>query len=220
MDFDDEVQTISNAKLTKLILSKINLDNNKENIFNTKDTILYLINKKFLEKINNLINYQKIVSCLNNNYSIDLKELEKIINEYIENNINNEIKNELNLLLKEDNNINEDLIIKELIENKNPIFEIINEDIKNNLNLREKQFIKLETHSINNFQYFTIEQTFKNNKIIITFSKSQNIFYEIIIIVESDNYESLIKILEEQNINFLSLCNLKMDEINENSALK
>ena len=220
MEVDDEVQSISNAQLSKLILSIINLDKKKESIFNAKDIILYLINKKFLEKINNLINYQKIVSCLNNNYSIDLKELEKIINEYIENNINNEIKNELNLLLKEDNNINEDLIIKELIENKNPIFEIINEDIKNNLNLREKQFIKLETHSINNFQYFTIEQTFKNNKIIITFSKSQNIFYEIIIIVESDNYESLIKILEEQNINFLSLCNLKMDEINENSALK
>ena len=220
MEVDDEVQSISNDQLSKLILSIINLDKNKESIFNAKDIILYLINKQFLEKIKNLINFQKIESSLNNNNSIDIKDLEKIINEYIENNINNEIKNELNVLLKEDNNINQDLIIKELLENKKPIFEIINEDIKNNLNKSQKKFIKLETHSINNFQYFTMEQNINNNKIIIMFTKIQNTFYEVIIIVKSDNYEELIKIIEEQKTNFLSLCNFNIDEINENNTFK
>ena len=220
MEVDDEVQSISNDQLSKLILSIINLDKNKESIFNAKDIILYLINKQFLEKIKNLINFQKIESSLNNNNSIDIKNVEKIINEYIENNINNEIKNELNVLLKEDNNINEDLIIKELLENKKPIFEYINEDIKNNLNNSQKKFIKLETHSINNFQYFTMEQNINSNKIIIMFTKIQNTFYEVIIIVKSDNYEELIKIIEEQKTNFLSLCNFNIDEINENNTFK
>ena len=220
MEVDDEVQSISNDQLSKLILSIINLDKNKESIFNTKDIILYLINKQFLEKIKNLINFQKITSSLNNNNSLDIKDVEKIIKEYIENNINNEIKNELNVLLKEDNNINQDLIIKELLENKKPIFEIINEDIKNNLNNSQKKFIKLETHSINNFQYFTMEQNINNNKIIIMFTKIQNTFYEVIIIVKSDNYEELIKIIEEQKTNFLSLCNFNIDEINENNTFK
>ena len=220
MEVDDEVQSISNDQLSKLILSIINLDKNKESIFNAKDIILYLINKQFLEKIKNLINFQKIESSLNNNNSIDIKNVEKIINEYIENNINNEIKNELNVLLKEDNNINQDLIIKELLENKKPIFEIINEDIKNNLNNSQKKFIKLETHSINNFQYFTMEQNINSNKIIIMFTNFQNTFYEIIIIVKSDNYEELIKIIEEQKTNFLSLCNFNIDEINENNTFK
>ena len=220
MEVDDEVQSISNDQLSKLILSIINLDKNKESIFNAKDIILYLINKQFLEKIKNLINFQKIESSLNNNNSIDIKNVEKIINEYIENNINNEIKNELNVLLKEDNNINQDLIIKELLENKKPIFEIINEDIKNNLNNSQKKFIKLETHSINNFQYFTMEQNINSNKIVIMFTKIQNTFYEVIIIVKSDNYEELIKIIEEQKTNFLSLCNFNIDEINENNTFK
>ena len=220
MEVDDEVQSISNDQLSKLILSIINLDKNKESIFNAKDIILYLINKQFLEKIKNLINFQKITSSLNNNNSMNIKDVEKIINEYIENNINNEIKNELNVLLKEDNNINQDLIIKELLENKKPIFEIINEDIKNNLNISQKKFIKLETHSINNFQYFTMEQNINNNKIIIMFTKIQNTFYEVIIIVKSDNYEELIKIIEEQKTNFLSLCNFNIDEINENNTFK
>ena len=220
MEVDDEVQSISNDQLSKLILSIINLDKNKESIFNAKGIILYLINKQFLEKIKNLINFQKIESSLNNNNSIDIKNVEKIINEYIENNINNEIKNELNVLLKEDNNINQDLIIKELLENKKPIFEIINEDIKNNLNNSQKKFIKLETHSINNFQYFTMEQNINSNKIIIMFTKIQNTFYEVIIIVKSDNYEELIKIIEEQKTNFLSLCNFNIDEINENNTFK
>ena len=220
MEVDDEVQSISNDQLSKLILSIINLDKNKESIFNAKGIILYLINKQFLEKIKNLINFQKIESSLNNNNSIDIKDVEKIIKEYIENNINNEIKNELNVLLKEDNNINQDLIIKELLENKKPIFEIINEDIKNNLNNSQKKFIKLETHSINNFQYFTMEQNINSNKIIIMFTNFQNTFYEIIIIVKSDNYEALIKIIEEQKTNFLSLCNFNIDEINENNTFK
>ena len=220
MEVDDEVQSISNAQLSKLILSIINLDKNKESIFNAKDIILYLINKQFLEKIKNLINFQKIESSLSNNNSIDIKNVEKIINEYIENNINNEIKNELNVLLKEDNNINQDLIIKELLENKKPIFEIINEDIKNNLNNSQKKFIKLETHSINNFQYLTMEQNINSNKIIIMFTKIQNTFYEVIIIVKSDNYEALIKIIEEQKTNFLSLCNFNINEINENNTFK
>ena len=220
MEVDDEVQSISNDQLSKLILSIINLDKNKESIFNAKGIILYLINKQFLEKIKNLINFQKIESSLNNNNSIDIKDVEKIIKEYIENNINNEIKNELNVLLKEDNNINQDLIIKELLENKKPIFEIINEDIKNNLNNSQKKFIKLETHSINNFQYFTMEQNINSNKIIIMFTKIQNTFYEVIIIVKSDNYEELIKIIEEQKTNFLSLCNFNIDEINENNTFK
>jgi len=220
MEVDDEVQSISNDQLSKLILSIINLDKKKESIFNAKDIILYLINKQFLEKTKNLINFQKIESSLNNNNSIDIKNVEKIINEYIENNINNEIKNELNVLLKEDNNINQDLIIKELLENKKPIFEIINEDIKNNLNISQKKFIKLETHSINNFQYFTMEQNINNNKIIIMFTKIQNTFYEVIIIVKSDNYEALIKIIEEQKTNFLSLCNFNINEINENNTFK
>ena len=220
MEVDDEVQSISNDQLSKLILSIINLDKNKESIFNAKDIILYLINKQFLEKIKNLINFQKIESSLNNNNSIDIKNVEKIINEYIENNINNEIKNELNVLLKEDNNINQDLIIKELLENKKPIFEIINEDIKNNLNNSQKKFIKLETHSINNFQYFTMEQNINSNKIVIMFTKIQNTFYEVIIIVKSDNYEELIKIIDEQKTNFLSLCNFNIDEINENNTFK
>ena len=220
MEVDDEVQSISNDQLSKLILSIINLDKNKESIFNAKDIILYLINKQFLEKIKNLINFQKIESSLNNNNSLDIKDVEKIIKEYIENNINNEIKNELNVLLKEDNNINQDLIIKELLENKKPIFEIINEDIKNNLNNSQKKFIKLETHSINNFQYFTMEQNININKIIIMFTKIQNTFYEVIIIVKSDNYEELIKIIEEQKTNFLSLCNFNIDEINENNTFK
>ena len=220
MEVDDEVQSISNDQLSKLILSIINLDKNKESIFNAKDIILYLINKQFLEKIKNLINFQKITSSLNNNNSLDIKDVEKIIKEYIENNINNEIKNELNVLLKEDNNINQDLIIKELLENKKPIFEIINEDIKNNLNNSQKKFIKLETHSINNFQYFTMEQNINSNKIIIMFTKIQNTFYEVIIIVKSDNYEELIKIIEEQKTNFLSLCNFNIDEINENNTFK
>ena len=220
MEVDDEVQSISNDQLSKLILSIINLDKNKESIFNAKGIILYLINKQFLEKIKNLINFQKIESSLNNNNSIDIKNVEKIINEYIENNINNEIKNELNVLLKEDNNINQDLIIKELLENKKPIFEIINEDIKNNLNNSQKKFIKLETHSINNFQYFTMEQNINSNKIIIMFTNFQNTFYEVIIIVKSDNYEELIKIIEEQKTNFLSLCNFNIDEINENNTFK
>ena len=220
MEVDDEVQSISNDQLSKLILSIINLDKNKESIFNAKGIILYLINKQFLEKIKNLINFQKIISSLNNNNSLDIKDVEKIIKEYIENNINNEIKNELNVLLKEDNNINQDLIIKELLENKKPIFEIINEDIKNNLNNSQKKFIKLETHSINNFQYFTMEQNINSNKIIIMFTKIQNTFYEVIIIVKSDNYEELIKIIEEQKTNFLSLCNFNIDEINENNTFK
>ena len=220
MEVDDEVQSISNDQLSKLILSIINLDKNKESIFNAKDIILYLINKQFLEKIKNLINFQKIESSLNNNNSLDIKDVEKIIKEYIENNINNEIKNELNVLLKEDNNINQDLIIKELLENKKPIFEIINEDIKNNLNNSQKKFIKLETHSINNFQYFTMEQNINSNKIVIMFTKIQNTFYEVIIIVKSDNYEALIKIIEEQKTNFLSLCNFNIDEINENNTFK
>ena len=220
MEVDDEVQSISNDQLSKLILSIINLDKKKESIFNAKDIILYLINKQFLEKIKNLINFQKIESSLNNNNSIDIKDVEKIIKEYIENNINNEIKNELNVLLKEDNNINQDLIIKELLENKKPIFEIINEDIKNNLNNSQKKFIKLETHSINNFQYFTMEQNINSNKIIIMFTKIQNTFYEVIIIVKSDNYEELIKIIDEQKTNFLSLCNFNIDEINENNTFK
>ena len=220
MEVDDEVQSISNDQLSKLILSIINLDKNKESIFNAKGIILYLINKQFLEKTKNLINFQKIESSLNNNNSLDIKDVEKIIKEYIENNINNEIKNELNVLLKEDNNINQDLIIKELLENKNPIFEIINEDIKNNLNNSQKKFIKLETHSINNFQYFTMEQNINSNKIIIMFTKIQNTFYEVIIIVKSDNYEELIKIIEEQKTNFLSLCNFNIDEINENNTFK
>ena len=220
MEVDDEVQSISNDQLSKLILSIINLDKNKESIFNAKGIILYLINKQFLEKIKNLINFQKIESSLNNNNSIDIKNVEKIINEYIENNINNEIKNELNVLLKEDNNINQDLIIKELLENKKPIFEIINEDIKNNLNNSQKKFIKLETHSVNNFQYFTMEQNINSNKIIIMFTNFQNTFYEVIIIVKSDNYEELIKIIEEQKTNFLSLCNFNIDEINENNTFK
>ena len=220
MEVDNEVQSISNDQLSKLILSIINLDKNKESIFNEKGIILYLINKQFLEKIKNLINFQKIESSLNNNNSIDIKNLEKIINEYIENNINNEIKNELNVLLKEDNNINQDLIIKELLENKKPIFEIINEDIKNNLNNSQKKFIKLETHSINNFQYFTMEQNINSNKIVIMFTKIQNTFYEVIIIVKSDNYEELIKIIDEQKTNFLSLCNFNINEINENNTFK
>ena len=220
MEVVDEVQSISNDQLSKLILSIINLDKNKESIFNAKGIILYLINKQFLEKIKNLINFQKIISSLNNNNSLDIKDVEKIIKEYIENNINNEIKNELNVLLKEDNNINQDLIIKELLENKKPIFEIINEDIKNNLNNSQKKFIKLETHSINNFQYFTMEQNINSNKIIIMFTKIQNTFYEVIIIVKSDNYEALIKIIEEQKTNFLSLCNFNIDEINENNTFK
>ena len=220
MEVDDEVQSISNVQLSKLILSIINLDKNKESIFNAKDIILYLINKQFLEKIKNLINFQKITSSLNNNNSLDIKDVEKIIKEYIENNINNEIKNELNVLLKEDNNINQDLIIKELLENKKPIFEIINEDIKNNLNNSQKKFIKLETHSINNFQYFTMEQNINSNKIVIMFTKIQNTFYEVIIIVKSDNYEELIKIIDEQKTNFLSLCNFNIDEINENNTFK
>ena len=220
MEVDDEVQSISNDQLSKLILSIINLDKKKESIFNAKGIILYLINKQFLEKIKNLINFQKITSSLNNNNSLDIKDVEKIIKEYIENNINNEIKNELNVLLKEDNNINQDLIIKELLENKKPIFEIINEDIKNNLNNSQKKFIKLETHSINNFQYFTMEQNINSNKIIIMFTKIQNTFYEVIIIVKSDNYEALIKIIEEQKTNFLSLCNFNINEINENNTFK
>ena len=220
MEVDDEVQSISNDQLSKLILSIINLDKKKESIFNAKGIILYLINKQFLEKIKNLINFQKITSSLNNNNSLDIKDVEKIIKEYIENNINNEIKNELNVLLKEDNNINQDLIIKELLENKKPIFEIINEDIKNNLNISQKKFIKLETHSINNFQYFTMEQNINSNKIIIMFTNFQNIFCEIIIIVKSDNYEALIKIIEEQKTNFLSLCNFNINEINENNTFK
>ena len=218
MDIEDKVQTISNFQLTKIILSIINFDNNKENIFNSKDTLLYLINKQLFEKIKNLIKYQQISTNLNHNNSIDSKEIEKIVIEHIENNINNQIKSELNLLLKEDNDINEDLFIKELIENKNFIFEIINEDIKNNLNLIQNQFIKLETHYINNILYFTIEQKFKNNKFVIIFLKNEYTICEIILIVESNNYETLIKIIEEQNKNFFSLCNINMNEINENSA--
>ena len=107
MDFDDEVQTISNFQLTKSILSIINFDKNKENIFNAKDTIFYLINKQLLEKIKNLIKYQQISSNLNNNNSIDSKEIEKIIKENIENNINEEIIIELNLISKEANDIND-----------------------------------------------------------------------------------------------------------------
>ena len=224
MELKDEVEEISNIQLTNIIFNLINWENNKESILNTKDEIYYLINKQLLDKFKNLINYPEIFSSLNRYDSLNIKEKEKIINEHIENCIDEKIKNDLNLLFKEDINISEDLIIKELIENKNFIFEIINEDIKNNFKLCQTQLITLEAHNINNninnALYLTIEQNFINNRIVILFSKNENIFYEIIAIVESNNYGIFIKIIEEQNKDLFSLFNINMDEINENNIFK
>ena len=220
----EEEKNISNSQLNNILFSIINWENNKENIINTKgineEKSFYLINKLWFNKFKNLINYQKLISIFDNANVNNEEEKLKLIDDYITNNINESDKNALNILFNEEKNIIEDLIMKELLENKNFILEIINEEIKNNLHLNEKNLIKLDIEYLDNQIYFTNDYNFHNNKVIIMLSKNKNALYEFVFIVENFNYESFIKIIEKLKKNFLNYCGIDMDEIKENNILK
>ena len=150
-------------------------------------------------------------------------EIENIINFHISNNINEVNKDKIKLLFKQKNNINEVLIMKQLLENKNFIFEIINEDIKNNMNFFENiNFIKLENHNIENEIYFTMEECFNNNKFIILLlnNEDKDKLYEMVFVVENNNYKNFINIIEEEKGNIIDKCGINLKEINQNILKK
>ena len=227
MEIEENGENSAENQLINIILSIINWESNKENILMTKDNnnekkSLYLINKEYYNNFKELINYPQLISNLHNKKINSKNEIENIINAHISNNINQVNKNKLKLLSKQKNNINEDLIMKQIIENKNFIFEIINENIKNNMNFENIDFIKLENHNIESEIYFTMEECFNNNKFIILLLKSEDKdkIYKIIFIVENNNYEDFIKIIEEEKRNIIVKSGLNLKEINQNILKK
>ena len=220
----EEEKNLTNSQLTNILFSIINWENNKENIINTKDNnkekSFYLINKLWFDKFKNLVNYQKVISILDNVNVNSEEEILKSMNDYITNNINASDKNSLNNLYNDEKKIIEDLVMKELLENKNFILEIINEEIKNNLHLNENEFIKLDIKYLDDEIYFINDCSFQNNKLIIKLSKNKNAFYEFVFFVENNIFESFIKIIETQKQNFLGYCGVDKDEIKESNILK
>ena len=219
-------EKISNKQLINLIYSIINWEHDKENLFNHKDNNkeinYFLISKEYYSKLKQIINCQKIISDIDNRIFASNKEIDikNIIDEHIKNNIIEQNKNEIKILNDEEKNLNEDLIIKELIENQNFIVEIINEDIKKNMNLKEKEFLELNYNYINGNIYFTNENNFSNKKLIIMFLLDFDILYEIIFIVDDCNYKALIEILKEENNNILNKYGINIKEIKENNIIK
>ena len=227
MEIEENGENSAENQLINIILSIVNWEINKENILKAKDNknkkkSLYLINKEFYNNFKELINYPQLISNLHNKNINSKNEIENIINVHINNNINQVNKDKIKLLFKQKNNINEDLIMKQIIENINFIFEIINEDIKNNMNFENINFIKLENHNIENEIYFTMEESFNNNKFIILLLKSEDKdkLYEIIFIVENNNYKDLINIIEEEKIKIIDKCGINLKEINQNNLKK
>ena len=219
-------EKISNIQLINLIYSIINWEHDKENLFNHKDNNkeinYFLISKEYYSKLKQIINCQKIISDIDNRIFASNKEIDikNIIDEHIKNNIIEQNKNEIKILNDEEKNLNEDLIIKELIENQNFIVEIINEDIKKNMNLKEKEFLELKYNYIDENIYFTNENNFSNKKLIIMFLLDLGTLYEIIFIVDDCNYKALIEILKEENNNILNKYGINIKEINENNIIK
>ena len=221
MEPNKKDEKISNTQLMNLIYSIINWENNKENLLNNKDTNkeinFFLIDKEYYNKLKKIINYEQIISNFDNLNinSNDEKQVKEIIEEQIKNNIN-----ESNFLKENERYINENLIIKELIENKNFTVEIINEDIKKNLNLKEKKFIQLKSNYIDEEIYFTCENYFSDKKLIIMFLFEHEKIYEIILIVDDNNYEALIEIIKEEKNNILNKCDINIRGLTENSIIK
>ena len=221
MEPNKKNEKISNTQLMNLIYSIINWENNKENLLNNKDTNkeinFFLIDKEYYNKLKKIINYEQIISNFDNLNinSNDEKQVKEIIEEQIKNNIN-----ESNFLKENERYINENLIIKELIENKNFTVEIINEDIKKNLNLKEKEFIQLKSNYIDEEIYFTCENNFGDKKLIIMFLFEHEKIYEIILIVNDNNYGALIEIIKEEKKNILNKCDINIRGLTENSIIK
>ena len=224
MEFEEEDKSISNSQLTNIIFSIINWENNKKVVLNSKvinneESHYYLINKDWINKFKQKINYQKIFSTTKN--INDKYEIQKIIDTHIKNDINEDTKNEIKLLFEEIIKFDENLIMKEIIENKNFIYEIINEDVKNNLNFIGTKFIKLETHIIENeFSYFTLGHNPKDNKFIIIYLNNENELFELLFSVNNSNYDEFKKLLESQKNDIFTSIGLNFDEIKENNILK
>ena len=225
MDFEEDIQIISNNQLINIISSIIYWEFNKENILTSKDKNssenIFLIDKILYNKIKHLINYEKIVSYfdVSDINSISKREIKKNVTQNIINYINDNDKKELNLLFSEENHLNEDIMINEIIGSKNFIFEVVNEEIKNNLSLEGKFFIQLKSHHEGEKIFFTIDKSFSNSFIFI-FLNNENKLYQLILIVNNMNYESLIKIFETQNKNIINLLGINLGEINENNNLE
>ena len=217
MEFEEEDKSISNSQLNNIIFSIINWENNKKVVLNSKvinneESHYYLISKDWINKFKQKINYQKIISTTKN--INDKSEIEKVIDTHIKNDINEDTKNEIKLLFEEIIKFDENLIMKEIIENKNFIYEIINEDVKNNLNFIGTKFIKLETHIIENeFSYFTLGHNPKDNKFIIIYLNNENELFELLFSVNNSNYDEFKKLLESQKNDIFTSIGLNFELI-------
>ena len=200
-------------KLIKIIACYCNLLKEKDNfmmnlsndLFTDTKKEYYLIDKDWFNNFKKLIKFKEIEKKIKY-----LKE--DIIKEHIENYLSD--FNDSNLKLLNNNKINDkDIILKELLENKNFPFEIINEEVKNNLTfLYKDEFLKMNGAYTNNRLLCEFESSFNNKNIILLFSINKDYLYQLFIIIDYLKNGQFLKIIE--NLTFEKIFNYFKMEIN------
>ena len=211
-------------KIKNIVISQLKFEKELENYFLNKNIeqfpnsskSYYLINKLWFNEFKKLINYDKIKESIHN---ISNNEEEEIINNELINLNETGIYNILNINEKKD----KDIILKELLENKNFPFEIINEEIKNELvNIyNNKEFIKINIENKNNMIFIGLESNFDNKNIFILFFIEQNYFYQLFIIIDCNKYNYLLENINNKDFDsILKFFGINKSNINENGEIK
>ena len=222
-----EPQNEKEDKIKNIIINYFKWEKEKELLLTKKNNIIsneqkefYLVEKEFLNKFKKIVNIDKIKQKLKANSNKDNQDT--LVNEYIQNELSNINPTDLSLL----NNVqkyNESQILKELLENKNFVYEIVNEELKNALNDFNKgnELIKTNGKIINDKILFDINSSFGNKNIIkLIFMSDESFYYETFFIINSDSYKDLLKIIEEKSFQeILGLYDIDYNSIDESGEI-
>ena len=203
-------------KEKELLLSKTN--NNNIILNNQKE--FYLIDKIWFNKFKKIVNIDKIIEKFKTILSKDNDE--SLINKIIQNELNNINYTDLSKL-NNAQKYEESQIIKELLENKNFVYEIVNEELKNVLKDFNKgdELIKANGRIINNKILFEINSSFGNRNIFRLISISdESFYYEIFFIVNCDSYKDLLSMIEEKSFQeIMGIFNIDYNKIDESGEI-
>ena len=205
---------ISYFKFEKELLNYFMNINNDQ--FPNTSKSYYLIDKLWLNEFKKIINYDKIKESINNNSNNN----EEIIYNYIQNESINLNERDI-FILNKNKKSDKDILLKELLDNKNFQFEIINEEVKNELNFyKNNEFLKIKITIKNNIIFIELLPTIDNKNIIILLLLEDDYFYQLCIIIDYTKFNYLIEIINYKDFdNILNILQINKSNINESGDI-